>query len=866
MAVIREYERQFGAQGADPGRRASIEDFGSVSHGLADLSHGLGAASSMILQYEENREISDAQIKMSEMDAQFDERRQQLYADAKPGVSTAKQIKEELTNNLSVMEGNYKSNRARQYVKVHGARLTSANVQDAARFDLDLGVKTTFQNMGKIFDFAAKKDPKDYAETKAAIEFDFKNKLGVFSFKGGPLVDIALEKEFTHRIEGMAYVAGLKDIENPAVRGSIVGQVKPTAATGNLIDQVVKREGGYVSNDAGRGETNFGINTSAHPGVDIKGLTADKAKEIYKRDYWDAYGIGNLDPSVQAVVFDGVVNHGEPFKSNMVKAAKNGATAEQLGQMRLAEYQRLISANPDKYAQYEKSWTNRVNETVKTINDSGIVVEAPQLQQKPAWWDDLTAERQIQITNHAIELNRREKSVADSSLRSTIADVDAHIKLTGKVPDQLPPASAFTDPALKQKFDAMITAAQQTGIVANAPFGKQQEMLEKMKPVYGVDAPGVYDYKAMVYDHAVDQIKAYNQNRVKDKIGTAYTGKYSSGSPLVPIEKYDAENLVASLGTRFPVSEAINKDDGLPVRHLMNAEAANLNAYVNQMDSAQLTSWVDSVAEKTTDKTKLREVMRQAFPNDKAMTVAMDIALSNDVPAEKSQADTKAILFGRMVMNSSTKGAGNEQEKAFKNARLPSNSDAIKQVARYAGVLNMPEGQIESLTEAVLAHYVGTSLAKNTNQNLDLTDKDVGATNVDMFNQSIKAVMGDGRSGKVGTKAGSTTVLRPYGMDEAQFMTRVQQQVDTAFQGKYQWGEYSLVTTGSGKYEVHIAGKPPFLVDPTETTYGNEGRTVPSKVAAPVPVPSAGTVVANAGTNLDYAARQKARYNFEAPK
>ena len=51
------------------------------------------------------------------------------------------------------------------------------------------------------------------------------------------------------------------------------------------FEKVISHEGGY-SNDAKDpgGETNFGISKRAYPQVDIKNLTRDAAKQIYKRD------------------------------------------------------------------------------------------------------------------------------------------------------------------------------------------------------------------------------------------------------------------------------------------------------------------------------------------------------------------------------------------------------------------------------------------------------------------------------------------------------------------------------------------------------------------------------------------------------
>ena len=57
-----------------------------------------------------------------------------------------------------------------------------------------------------------------------------------------------------------------------------------------IIDITLKHEGGYVHDpkDLG-GETNFGIAKRFYPDVDIKNLTKEEAKEIYKKDYWDRY-------------------------------------------------------------------------------------------------------------------------------------------------------------------------------------------------------------------------------------------------------------------------------------------------------------------------------------------------------------------------------------------------------------------------------------------------------------------------------------------------------------------------------------------------------------------------------------------------
>lgn len=89
----------------------------------------------------------------------------------------------------------------------------------------------------------------------------------------------------------------------------------------NALKHIWIVEGGYgdeKSNPFDRGgATNFGIThktLSKHRGVavtadDVKALTKDEATEIYRKFYWDHYGLGLIrDARVALIVFDQVVN------------------------------------------------------------------------------------------------------------------------------------------------------------------------------------------------------------------------------------------------------------------------------------------------------------------------------------------------------------------------------------------------------------------------------------------------------------------------------------------------------------------------------------------------------------------------------
>lgn len=74
---------------------------------------------------------------------------------------------------------------------------------------------------------------------------------------------------------------------------------------------VLGHEGGYVNNPADPGgETKFGISKRAHPHIDIKALTIDDAKAIYRRDYWGPAGCETVPASARLHLFDAAVNSG----------------------------------------------------------------------------------------------------------------------------------------------------------------------------------------------------------------------------------------------------------------------------------------------------------------------------------------------------------------------------------------------------------------------------------------------------------------------------------------------------------------------------------------------------------------------------
>ncbi len=80
------------------------------------------------------------------------------------------------------------------------------------------------------------------------------------------------------------------------------------------IPFVLKNEGGLsdrpIEHDKG-GLTKYGISSLRYPKEDIRNLTIDRAKYLYKRDYWDENSLGLInDQNLSTTILDFVVNSG----------------------------------------------------------------------------------------------------------------------------------------------------------------------------------------------------------------------------------------------------------------------------------------------------------------------------------------------------------------------------------------------------------------------------------------------------------------------------------------------------------------------------------------------------------------------------
>jgi lysozyme family protein len=85
---------------------------------------------------------------------------------------------------------------------------------------------------------------------------------------------------------------------------------------------VMQSEGGYSYDPADPGgETNFGISKRAYPAEDIKGLTPERARELFRRDYWAPMRCDELPAPLAITVADAAFNHGLHAATEMLQEA-----------------------------------------------------------------------------------------------------------------------------------------------------------------------------------------------------------------------------------------------------------------------------------------------------------------------------------------------------------------------------------------------------------------------------------------------------------------------------------------------------------------------------------------------------------------
>lgn len=140
-----------------------------------------------------------------------------------------------------------------------------------------------------------------------------------------------------------------------------------------------KDAGNWTGGKPGSGQlkgTKYGISAATYPNEDIENLTLDRAKALYRRDFWDAAQCGLLAWPLNLAVFDGAVQHDPNDARRLLQRAIGAAVDGRLGprslaavaavgdaaeaaalymRQRIAYYRSLRG-----WADYGDGWTNRL--------------------------------------------------------------------------------------------------------------------------------------------------------------------------------------------------------------------------------------------------------------------------------------------------------------------------------------------------------------------------------------------------------------------------------------------------------------------------------------------------------------------------
>lgn len=193
-----------------------------------------------------------------------------------------------------------------------------------------------------------------------------------------------------------AALAGGGGASAPAPTGGVAGALGGGPFTGGFdqaVNKVLGYEGGYTVDNGG--PTNFGISSRANPDVDVRSLTPEKAKALYKTRYWDAIGgdqIAAQNPGLALAAFDTAVNAGPGTAKRLL--AQSGGDPQKLIALRQQYNNRLIEQNPSEYGKYAKGWNNRLADLGQTVGYQNMPA-TPQMAQGDAGYQNMPATPQM---------------------------------------------------------------------------------------------------------------------------------------------------------------------------------------------------------------------------------------------------------------------------------------------------------------------------------------------------------------------------------------------------------------------------------------------------------------------------------------
>lgn len=137
--------------------------------------------------------------------------------------------------------------------------------------------------------------------------------------------------------------------------------------------------GNWTGGKVGQGRcvgTKYGISAMTYPGEDIEHLTLERAKELYRRDFWGPAGCDVVPDALKFDLFDTAVNSGVVTAIKLLQRAAGSADDGALGSRTLMATQAMdaerllarfnghrldyLNDNPHTWADFGRGWSQRI--------------------------------------------------------------------------------------------------------------------------------------------------------------------------------------------------------------------------------------------------------------------------------------------------------------------------------------------------------------------------------------------------------------------------------------------------------------------------------------------------------------------------
>ena len=127
------------------------------------------------------------------------------------------------------------------------------------------------------------------------------------------------------------------------------------------IEVILAEEGGLVTypSDPG-GTTKYGISQRAYPALNIRSITLDDAKALYKRDYWLLIHGDELPPGLALLMLDSAVNQGTGTAIRLLQEAANARLDGVMGGMTISAAQQQMPGIMTRFAAL-RAWRYEIN-------------------------------------------------------------------------------------------------------------------------------------------------------------------------------------------------------------------------------------------------------------------------------------------------------------------------------------------------------------------------------------------------------------------------------------------------------------------------------------------------------------------------